>query len=113
LEAFDLWCGEGWFRDIEPFICAAGTFFDLADCGEVLVEFTAVFAPEFLVHAVCIVGDGVEDTASAAESASDGFFAVAFDSEQHVEELLGVALCGELDAVAGPGEGGALDGHFE
>ena len=113
MEAFDIGGRKHGFWDVEPLVCAAGAFFDLSDGGQVFIEFAAIFTAEFLVHAVCVVGDGVEDTATTTESPADGFFAVAFDAEQHVEDLLGVTFCGELDSVARPCKRGSLDGHFE
>ncbi len=113
MEVVDVAWGEDGFGDVEPFVGAACAFFDLSDRGEVFVEFVAVFASELLVHAMGVICDGVEDAASAAESAADGLFAIAFDAEQHVEDLLGIPFGGELDAVAGPCEGGPFDGHFE
>ncbi len=113
METLDVGSCKYGFWDVEPLICAAGTFFNLPDGGEVLIEFAAVFASELLVHAVCVIRDGVQNTAAPAESAPDGFLTIAFDAEQHVEDLLGAAFCGELDSVARPCEGGSFDGHFE
>ena len=99
LEACGFTRWHGGLGDVEPFIGAAGAFFDLPHGGEIFVQLAAILAAELVVHAFRVIGHNIEDAAAAAEPASNRLLAVPFDAKEHVENLLRVALGGNLNAV--------------
>ncbi len=105
-------CDDG-LGDVQPFIGAAGAYFDLTHGGQVFVELAAILAAELVVHAIGVIGHDVEDAATAAETATNGLLAVFFDSEQGIEYLLCIALGRKLDAILGPRKRSAFDSHLE